>query len=100
MAQPLSRSDFKQYILQELGSPIINIEVTDAQLNNRIDDSLQMFRQFHYDASQRTYLKHQITMDDMNNHYIPCDDSIMSVVRIVSTFSDNLSIFDIRYQLR
>ena len=100
MAQPTSRATFKQYILQELGSPVINIEVTDAQLDNRIDDSLQLFREFHFDATHRTYLKYQIQPDDMINHYIPCGDDIISVVRVVSTFSDNLSIFDIRYQLR
>jgi hypothetical protein len=100
MAQPLTRTDFGQYILGKLGAPIINIEMAPAQLNACIDDALTMFREFHYDATQRTYMKHQVTTEDMANHYLKCDDSIMSVVRIVATFADNLSIFDIRYQLR
>ena len=100
MAQPTNRTEFIQYCKGKLGAPIIRIEITDPQADACVDDALTMFREYHYDAVQRTYLKHQITSTDMTNHWIPCGDDIMSVVRLVSSFSDNLSIFDIRYQLR
>lgn len=98
--QPASRADFITYCKQKLGYPIIKIEMSDAQMDNCVDDALTLWREYHYEATQRTYLKHQITSTDLINHWIPCDDSIMSVVRVVQANEGNLNIFDIRYQLR
>ena len=98
--QPKSRETFTEYCLGKLGDPIIHVEITPGQADACIDDALTLFREYHYDATQRTYLKHQVTSDDLTNHWIPCDDSIMSVVRVVTCNEGNLNIFDVRYQLR
>jgi hypothetical protein len=100
MAEPNSREAFIQYCLRQLGSPVININVTPAQCNDRVDDSLTIWREFHYDAVQRTYLRHKVTAEDMVNHWIPCGDDIQSVVRVLQYDEANMNIFDIRYQLR
>jgi len=98
--QPTSRATFIEYCKQNLGDGIIHIELTDVQADNCVDDSLVLFREYHYEATQRTYLKHQVTAEDLVNHWIPCDDSIMSVVKIIQCNEGNLNIFDVRYQLR
>ena len=98
--EPNSREEFGQYCLRQLGAPIININVTPMQVDDRIDDALTIWREYHYEATQRIYLKHQVTTEDMANHWIPCGDDIQSVVRVVQYDEGNLNIFDIRYQLR
>jgi len=98
--QPNSRATFTDYCLGKLGQGIVHIEITPAQADACIDDALTLFREYHYEATQRTYLKHQITATDLVNHWIPCDDSIMSVIRVVQANEGNLNIFDVRYQLR
>ena len=98
--EPNNRQEFGEYCLRQLGKPIIKIEITQEQVDDRIDDALTMWREFHYDATQRTYLKHQITTTDLINHWIPCGDDIQSVIRVVQYDEGNLNIFDIRYQLR
>jgi len=100
MAEPNSREEFGQYCLRQLGDPVIHIEITPEQVDDRIDDALTMWREYHYDSVTRTYLKHQVTSTDMQNHWIPCSDDIQSVVRVLQYDEGNLNIFDIRYQLR
>ena len=43
MATPTTREELKQYALRKLGAPVIEINVDDAQLEDALDDSLQMF---------------------------------------------------------
>jgi len=66
MAQPATRESLKQYALRALGKPVIEINADDDQLEDRIDEALQYFTQYHYDAIRRTYLKYQYTQEDYN----------------------------------
>ena len=61
MAVPTSKSTFKEYCLRQLGKPVIDINVDDDQIDDRIDEALQYFAQYHYDGVERVYLKHAIT---------------------------------------
>lgn len=100
MAQPNSRAEFIAWVKRRLGAPVINIELDDAQCDDLVDSALNIWREYHYDATERTYLKHQVTQTDIDNKYIPCSDDIISVVRVVKTNESNINLFDIRYQLR
>lgn len=100
MAQPTNRQTFIAYCLSKLGATVNNVELSDFQADAAVDDALQKFREYHYDGTLRTYLAHQITSDDITNRWIPCDDSIVSVVRVLKTQSSTINLFDIRYQLR
>ena len=57
MANPNTRETLKQYALRALGKPVIEINVDEDQLEDRLDESLQYFAQYHYDGVQRAYLK-------------------------------------------
>ena len=61
MANPATRETLKQYALRALGKPVIEINVDDDQLEDRLDEALQYFAQYHYDGIQRAYLKYQYT---------------------------------------
>src|SRR6056300_657733 len=123
MATPATREQLKQYALRTLGKPVIEINVDDDQLEDRIDEALQYFAQYHYDGIRRTYLKYLYTQaykdritstasetatknsvsstwyEDKN--YLVVPESVISVINIFP-FSDkgNLNLFDVRYQLR
>ena len=61
MSEPNSKATFKEYVKRKLGAPVLEINVDDDQLDDRIDEALQYFREYHYDGSMKCYLKHQIT---------------------------------------
>lgn len=56
-----SRTDLIDYALRKLGAPVINISVAPEQVEDRVDEALQFFQDFHYDATERLYLNHRIT---------------------------------------
>ena len=123
MAEPATRENLKQYALRALGKPVIEINVDDDQLEDRLDEALQYLAQYHYDCIRRTYLKYQYTQADKDrmtadssesitknsvtttwkegNNFLVVPESIISVINIFP-FSNksNMNLFDVRYQLR
>jgi hypothetical protein len=101
MAKPTSRTEMKEYCLRKLGSPVIQINVADSQVEDRIDEALEFFQEIHYDAVKRDYVKHQVTQDDIDNGYLPLTNDITTTVRIlkITESTSSSSLFDVRYQL-
>ena len=101
MTNPSSRQGLIDYALRRLGAPVIEINVDVDQLEDRADDALQLFQEYHDDAIVRTYLKHQVTATDMSNGYITVDDSITYVKKLVKIKSSGsgVGMFDIKYQM-
>lgn len=96
-----SREQLKDYCLRRLGFPVIEINVSDEQIEDRISDAFQFYTDYHYDAVEKYYLKHTVTAEDIENRYIPVDDSIVGVVRILplNNLLSKSYMWDIRYQL-
>jgi len=59
-----SRQDLIDYCLRRLGHPVIEINVDDDQVSDRIDDALQFYREYHFDATEKVYLKTEVTASD------------------------------------
>lgn len=102
MAVPTTRTEFKEYCLRKLGKPVIEINVADEQVEDRIDESLKMFYDYHYDGYIKQYYKHQVTLTDKQNRYITLPENITGVVRVFPVYglytrSDGL--FNIQYQI-
>jgi len=101
MASPTSRQTLIDYCLRRLGSPVIEINVDTDQVEDRVDDAVALYREYHDDATVRIFLKHQVTQTDIDNGYIPISADIPFIRRVLPlnpTYS-NVNMFDIRYQL-
>ena len=61
MAQPTTRTTFKDYCKRKLGWPVVDLNLDDDQVEDCVDDALQFFQEYHFDATENIYLKHQIT---------------------------------------
>lgn len=98
-----TRQQLIDYCLRSLGEPVVEINVDDQQVEDRIDEAIDYFRLYHYDGIEKIYLKHQITEDDVENKYITVPDAVYGIVRvfpIAAGTSTSKSIFDLQYQLR
>ena len=60
-----TREQLKQYALRALGSPVVEINVDDAQLEDRLEEALEYFRLYHYEGIERIYMKQQIRASEM-----------------------------------
>jgi len=102
MATPTTRAEFKDYCLRRLGHPVIQINVDDDQVDDRIDDALSFFYDYHFDGTEKMYLKHKIVQADIDRGWIYVPDSVIFVTGILPFDQSNSSVnmFDLRYQLR
>ena len=102
MAVPATRQNLIDYCLRRLGDPVLEINVDGDQLEDRVDDALQVYQEFHSDATIKTYLKHLVTPTDVSNKYITLSSDIIYVSKlfqIASNFNSSRNFFDIKYQM-
>ena len=102
MAVPTTRALFKEYCLRKLGKPVIEINVDDDQVEDRIDEAIRYYWDYHFDGTEKVYYKHAITDTDKANKYITLPENIIGAVRVFpigdpSIRSDDM--FNIRYQI-
>jgi len=101
MAKPTTRDQLQDHCLRALGAPVIEINVDEDQIEDRTDDAIQFYQEFHSDAVIRTYLKHQLTADDITNNYITVSDNVTSVMQMLTGGqSSGSSLFDMGYHMR
>lgn len=108
-----NRQTFKEYCLRRLGFPTIEINVDEDQVEDRIDDALQYWQDYHFDALQKVYYIRTLNSTDITNRYINLDPAVtldaqnnsVNIVGVTRVFPitdsiNSTNMFDLRYQLR
>jgi hypothetical protein len=126
MAVVNTRKKLVEYCLRQLGSPVVQINVDDEQVDDRVDDALRFMSEYHFDGVERVYLKYKLTQADIDRKYlllesdnteslssddrlqtitedgqsgtVPIDNLITSVTRIFHISQQTIDMFDVRYQ--
>jgi len=110
MSIPVSRTDLKEWCLRKLGKPVIEINVDDDQMEDRIDEALQFYQEYHFDGSEKVYEKYKMTTEDIDNKYISVPSSgftsptgnnvYLGITKIFPVTGTSIGMWDIRYQMR
>ena len=100
MAKPTTRSELADYCLRALGAPVVEINIDDDQIEDRIDEAIQFWQEYHSDASVKTLIKHEVTAAELESNEIEVPDAVLSVVRVLG-FQDltSASLFNAKYQM-
>jgi hypothetical protein len=101
MATPSSRQELKEYCLRALGQPVLEVNIDDDQVEDRIDEALQKYYDYHYDGQRRAYIPIRVTEIDIANGYFTLSDDVISVQRtlpLTSTWS-GMNMFNMKYQM-
>ena len=101
MAIPSTRAEFKEYCLRKLGKPVIEINVDDDQVEDRIDEALLYFADYHFDGTEKTYYQYPVTNEDITNKYITMPENIIGVINLfpIGQALNTNNLFNIRYQI-
>jgi hypothetical protein len=101
MAVIASRNDFKEYCLRKLGKPVIEINVDDDQVEDRVTEAISYYWDYHFDGAEKTYFKYMVTDQDKVNRYVTIPDNIIGVVNMfpVGQALNTNNLFNIRYQI-
>lgn len=111
MSVTTTRQQFTDYCLRRLGFPVLEINVDDDQVQDRIDDALQFYQDYHFDGLQKIYYIKALDQTDINNKYLDLTQAkdaanntldITGITRIfpVTDSQSSVNMFDLRYQLR
>jgi|TARA_A100001201_G_scaffold23694_3_gene26985 hypothetical protein len=90
MASPSTRQELIDYSLRKLGAPVLEINVDDDQIDDLVDDTIQYFQERHYDGSEKTFLKYQITQDDIDRGKGPGKTGVSGIT--TTTVSESVGI--------
>ena len=102
MATPNSKTTLIDYCKRRLGAPVIEINIDEEQAEDRVDEALEYYQEFHSDATVKGYMKHQVTGTDVSNEYISVSSDIIQITKmfpITSNFNTARNFFDIKYQM-
>lgn len=103
MAAPNSRQTHIDYCKRRLGFPVVEINVDDEQVEDRIDEALQFFFEYHFDGVEENVFVHTVTDTDVTNGYITLTDNFFAIIGVspISTFSAGSggTLLNIPYQM-
>ena len=92
MAIPNSKASLITWCKRRLGYPVIDINVDDDQVSDRIDEAMQYFYTFQYNGMQRVYLKHLMTQEDVDRGNVNTVESVTDGDLVTSTLSGGIAI--------
>ena len=102
MAKPNSRQSLIDYCLRSLGAPVIEINLDEDQIEDRVDEALQFYQEYHSDGIVRSFYKHVVTQEDYDNDYISIPEDIIVVVKYknISEISPVIQpdVFSVRFE--
>ena len=119
MATPSSRNELITYAKRQLGEPVLEVNVSDEQVENVIDDTIQYFQENCYNGMERAYLYHEITSDDLTRfadtvtttngstswkearNFIPIPAHVTGISKVFGLVSNSIrsNLFGVEYQL-
>jgi len=85
MAQPSTRQELIDYCKRQLGAPVLEINVADEQIEDLVDDAVQYFQERHFDGVAQTFLKYQITQDDIDRGRAPGNNKTVGIATTSAT---------------
>lgn len=65
-----TRQKLVDYCLRQLGAPVVEINVDDDQISDRVNDAMRYMSEYHFDGVERVYLKYKLTQADIDRKYL------------------------------
>ena len=66
MAKIRNRQELMEYCLRALGAPIVEVNVEEQQLEDRMDDAIEYWRLYHSEGDESIHMKQLITASKLN----------------------------------
>lgn len=99
---PTTKQGFKDFCLRKLGDGVIEINISEEQVDERLDEALRFYYDYHFDGSHKTYYKHAVTANNISDGYITLPENIIGVVKVFNIDDPSIrssDMFNIRYQI-
>lgn len=92
MARINTKAGLRTYIKSQLGAPSINIEVTDGQMDEIIDDTVQKFTEYAYGTLEGTVI---VQINGAGDYPMP--DTMTNLIKLSKGSTSNLTNFSANF---
>ena len=92
MAQPATRQELIDYGKSQLGAPVLEINIADAQVEDALDDTIIFYQDRHMDGVEKMYLKHKITKAFTDTVQASGQDGAETSLGITTTTSSSVNV--------
>lgn len=92
MARIRSKMELKEYILNQLGAPLVQVELTDTQISQIIDDTVQKFTEYAYGELEGTVI---IEINGAGEYVVP--DTMTNIIKLSKGSTSNLTNFSANF---
>ncbi|QIG65709.1 neck protein [Ochrobactrum phage vB_OspM_OC] len=103
MALPRNRQELRDYILRRLGEPVIQVNVSEDQIQDRIDDALLYYATFHYSGSEEVLVPYVITQEDIDSRSLPVPENMLTISEVFNFHAGGATattgMFSAKYQI-
>jgi hypothetical protein len=98
---PTNRQELIDYCLRALGEPVIEVNVPTEQLEDRIDEAIQFYQEYHADAIEMQYVKHTLTQEEFDNNKISnLPEELVAITRVIAVQNTtNEPLFSVEYHM-
>lgn len=98
---PTTYEEVLGYIKRKLGEPVLQTNLDDSQIYDRIGDALQFFRDWNDDGSTKEYIVHALTQEEIDNNSLLVANNVIEVTNVLKPISVDKNILtDITYHIR
>lgn len=91
-----TKADLREYILQELGYPVINVELTEDQLNNQIDKAVERFVEQGFSGSTEIIIELDVTAGTQT-YELP--DTVLAIKSVMKQEDSSDALFSAKYHM-
>lgn len=96
--QPKTRAEFVEYCMRKLGHPVLRVNISPEQIDDRVDEAINRFQECHYNATEEQYYLIQITEQNVTDGYIDLPSDVLVVANIWRPSGTGSTLFSPEYQ--
>lgn len=89
--RPATKQEFLELCLRNLGKPVLDINVSDDQVLDCVEESFKYYVDYHFDGAEHVYYQHVLTQEEIDTRSFIIPDDIQFVVDIVSAQSGSFA---------
>lgn len=97
---PTTREEFAQFCLRKLGAPVVEINLSEEQVDDCLDEALYYYQEFHMEGTDVAYYSYSVSAEDIANRSITMPTDAIGAIQIypIGDALNTNSLFNMRYQ--
>ena len=86
-----SYDELYDYCLIMNGAPVVRVNIDQEQANARFKEAFDLYRQYHYNATEKVLMAHKLSSSEIKNKEIILPDTVTGIEEVYGSSNPSLS---------